>query len=178
MSFQIFWNLLWFCVFMYVCLYVCVWMCVCVYSPLLLTFEAPTAPAGQKVAAKCAEAIRHCGWQVRQQIYTAIAAGSNAHCGWPGYNHEKQKNKTKTTTNKRSKNIDLSFFIYYIIQSSTSPPPLSQVSIIGEAWFIPCSHPTRKSRTDKETKKLKKETLRKFTTLSTTNCPVLYPTPS
>ena len=27
---------------------------------LLLTFEAPTAPAGQKVAAKCAEAIRHC----------------------------------------------------------------------------------------------------------------------
>ena len=31
-----------------------------VVSPLLVTFGAPTAPAGQKVAAKCAEAVHHC----------------------------------------------------------------------------------------------------------------------
>ena len=72
------------------------------FSCCLLTLEAPTAPAGQKVAAKCAEAICTVRRQVRQQIYTAIAAGSNPHCGRPGYNHDEQKNKTKTT-NKQKK---------------------------------------------------------------------------
>ena len=65
---------------------------------MLLTFEAPTAPAGQKVAAKCAEAIRHCA-PAGQTI--DIVAGSNAHCGQPEYNYAKQKNKTKHKNTKK-----------------------------------------------------------------------------
>ena len=124
-------------------------------SCTLLTFKAPTAPAGQKTAAKCAEAIHHCALAVRQQIYTAIAAESNAHCRRPGDNHEKQKYKTKT--NKI-------YNYWFVTPYSTSfnlqplPPPSTQVSIISsEAGFSLCSHPNQKepNRQSKK-KKLKK----------------------
>ena len=66
-----------------------------------VTFEAPTAPAGQKVVAKLQRQYTTVWLRVRQQIYTAIAAGSNAHCRQLKYNHAKQKNKMKHKNTKK-----------------------------------------------------------------------------
>ena len=84
-------------------------------------------------------------WQDRQQIYTGITAGGNAHCGQPVYNHAKQNNnKTNTKIeNKETTTLLISFLICTIImQSSTFPLPICTVSALGgEARFSPCLHP-------------------------------------
>ena len=71
------------------------------------------------------------------------AAGSNAHCGYPRYNHARKKNKTNTKTDKKSININLVFLhLLHQHQSIFNIPLfyLHKSALGGEAGFRRCSH--------------------------------------
>ena len=96
-------------------------------SPLLLTFETSSASAGQKLAAKCAEAIRHCSLAGQTTDIYSYSSRKTEVMHIVNNQDTTMTNKTNTKTHKESFKL-----IYYY--SPYSAPTFNLQSLLLGGW--------------------------------------------